>query len=1122
MVANVVKGALEQLDGPVGVPTLEELMGSTPCIFDSQSVGGPLFSTIGMAIRKATMTPSGPMLRNCFDIHVDAMRAADVSTVEGLSMGSSLSWDDTGGCYTTADATTRDAVVLMRSVTKSIFVDVQSDSAAVKAIMDDFVSEAAVNAVLLGKSEAILVLFYRSKDDEINTHVVKRVVDLPLSHARESLQFTILARALVAQAPMEWLNPIVRRLRVPIPSHSVVNLKHAKTRLRPSNLAQCEPVAHLRIKVYDQVIVPVTVTDRCRVFDMAVTWPLGNPSVSSMRYEEVLHGPSSTGSATLSLSRRQRISCHQMLNHDGNKPTHDVLDWSAALSAFRAGPAAVRSVVEVVTARGEHSHGPTTTITAARPAEGRIDWERILQQMENGRSLPSVVLELEREGMEVTTQDLANLRRRARTEASVKWLETCTSAEAQLLQGGDSGGLLASLFTNPEKVVVVLLTEFDIQDSGERSRPVAAGNRIVLKLPGSLVKAWLPTGQDPSQYQLFYLQHSDVARLQTLSHGEEDRRWCVLDQLLRPVSSRPSSLRPWKIPVQGDGKRLLLSAILHSSTDMLRVFARSPHQLHLDGTESFNREGYTGILPTGRDALGHNINVGFGLMRSENRTDFEFIVCTAMPMLLGRSLDRVCVMVSDGNRVLCTVIDSAISRGLYGRNEAVRRRCYFHIVLQPYLNKVAPLCLGDSAQTCPLKRALAICSHTKQKATTPAEVYHGLQVMRSCLETAQERLSAASWGVVDTWYHGISTAREKGFPGMTPGILTRWVSASSPVESEHAQAKGRGNNCGLPGVNKKISTQSASSMEDMRQRARRIRQRKDIQTQFCKGLPGVPMNLSSGFVGLVGQHWLSVTAKLQFSIRRDAYLEFTCTPLKMVQPDKLLPTFSEDARLRLSEDLVWVQCMPPRCGQDGLPCQHVVDFNCGQFGPEDVNTMYLTSVHGGLVDEQVHFSSRSTLRQRALVRVDLDQTYPLESQGSQAANSPLPAHSAFIAASGFATACATETTDSAAQASVDTEATVEYLQSMFWRVKNRATSNGVFLQEAVGAMERLWADIDEDELEEGLSASQGSTIVSRAVQSGGSQRRYLAPYEKRRAEKRNGQPRGGRASKRQERGTDGR
>jgi len=93
---------------------------------------------------------------------------------------------------------------------------------------------------------------------------------------------------------------------------------------------------------------------------------------------------------------------------------------------------------------------------------------------------------------------------------------------------------------------------------------------------------------------------------------------------------------------------------------------------------------------------------------------------------------------------------------------------------------------------------------------------------------------------------------------------------------------------------------------------------------------------------------------------------------------------------------------------------------------------------------------------------------------------------------------------------------------MFWRVKNRATSNGVFLQEAVGAMERLCADIDEDELEEGLSASQGSTIVSRAVQSGGSQRRYLAPYEKRRAKKRNGQPRGGRASKRQERGTDGR
>ena len=392
-----------------------------------------------------------------------------------------------------------------------------------------------------------------------------------------------------------------------------------------------------------------------------------------------------------------------------------------------------------------------------------------------------------------------------------------------------------------------------------------------------------------------------------------------------------------------------------------------------------NREGYTGVLPTGRNALGQNICVGYGLIRSENRVDLSFMVSTALPILLGRALDRCCVILSDGNQQICDAIDSAIALGTLGAGDAIRRLCTYHLEVQPYMNNVLPLALGPDSSTCPLRRAHAIFHYTKARAVGDQEVGDGMMAMRRCVDEAMAKLSAAGADKVEKWYVAIDSHRQQVFPGLNPGVMTGWESVSSPVESEHAQAKGKAHNsAGLSKMNRQHSTLQGSIGEDRRQEARQVRRCRATEIELSKAVQGVPEDVSTQLLSIAAEHFLRVTKTARHSICRVSETQLVCHPLHAEVVPPGFPEFRREVTLQLSPDLRTVSCLGARGKQDGLPCQHIVDFNLGTFAATDVIMPLHVTVHAGLLDELIHFSGRESLTLAAAVMVDVNALYPLQ------------------------------------------------------------------------------------------------------------------------------------------------
>ena len=147
-----------------------------------------------------------------------------------------------------------------------------------------------------------------------------------------------------------------------------------------------------------------------------------------------------------------------------------------------------------------------------------------------------------------------------------------------MYKGGDCGKLLATLFTDDSKIVVLQLIEID--DSGVSDMQTGTSpqlrhtsGRLVLKLPRRLACLW---EDEEGEYILYSLSPGPLSRLLSPPSGDAvDNRWCVLDQALRPSGTRPSALQPWRMPSADSGKKVIVASLFHSTIDLLRAFVKA-------------------------------------------------------------------------------------------------------------------------------------------------------------------------------------------------------------------------------------------------------------------------------------------------------------------------------------------------------------------------------------------------------------------------------------------------------------------------------------------------------------------------------------------------------------------
>jgi len=228
----------------------------------------------------------------------------------------------------------------------------------------------------------------------------------------------------------------------------------------------------------------------------------------------------------------------------------------------------------------------------------------------------------------------------------------------------------------------------------------------------------------------------------------------------------------------------------------------------------------------------------------------------ALPIFLGRTLDKTTVVVTDGGPALCNSVDAAIHAGLVGLCNAVRRRCFFHGCLQTFLNDVEIFCLSKSPEYCPLRRALDICRLTRRLATDKDDVTHAMTCVRSSVDAALLILGSAGKAAVQQWFTRVESLQDRLFPAANPGVLTFGEATVSPVEGEHADIKSKRHNSRLSGVSKQMSTAGASQREDQRQTLRGITRRKhqELELSKCLSVKGVPDDIAASCVRVVVLH----------------------------------------------------------------------------------------------------------------------------------------------------------------------------------------------------------------------------------------------------------------------------
>ena len=109
-----------------------------------------------------------------------------------------------------------------------------------------------------------------------------------------------------------------------------------------------------------------------------------------------------------------------------------------------------------------------------------------------------------------------------------------------------------------------------------------------------------------------------------------------------------------------------------------RQFELYPFVVHIDGTNSTNKESRPLVTVTGRDALGNQFTVLRSFIPNNQAWVFKWLFQTVFPTLLGKDvLTNIVVFVTDGDSQETSQLDNAIDVFF---PQAKRIRCIWHLV----------------------------------------------------------------------------------------------------------------------------------------------------------------------------------------------------------------------------------------------------------------------------------------------------------------------------------------------------------------------------------------------------------------------------------------------------------
>ena len=126
-------------------------------------------------------------------------------------------------------------------------------------------------------------------------------------------------------------------------------------------------------------------------------------------------------------------------------------------------------------------------------------------------------------------------------------------------------------------------------------------------------------------------------------------------------------------------------------------FKKCPEVIHVDGTESTNKEKYTLMTVVTKERSGKMVTTMQAFLPNQRNWVFKWLFCNVFPIFFSPYLlSRVRVIISDGDSCECNQIDAAIK--LFMPN-VIRVRCGWHIIDRGMDKKVANQCNKEHTPT---------------------------------------------------------------------------------------------------------------------------------------------------------------------------------------------------------------------------------------------------------------------------------------------------------------------------------------------------------------------------------------------------------------------------------------
>lgn len=927
----------------------------------------------------------------CFSEHLHAVLPTfDEEERETLQICTALRADGSSSVISSADAYTADTVICLRRVNESSIGAIRQKSDQGCKILESWKEELAVNAVLFKRSRGIFIAFTIDKmTGQLGRREVIECSNLDLKRGQWAIDCIRSARARLHALPVQLFPPRHQYLKLPVPVQPPTQAKRRKMSRVSSQMGHvCEPLCRIRLNFF--VSMKARVELRVPGFQrrtFSVDWTFGH---QQRQCNLPAHPPPAGGQQfcddegeVLSLSKRQRAEVRSwLLQLEASEESADsnLSPLSSGDGTFVALRLDRCTTAEVTTLVEHHSH-PRVRV---EPPDARLlpeaySWQAAMHQARLGRPFASILAELEEKGLGgVTRKDLANLKTKTLTQEQASWVRNWTSDELKLHDSGGCSELFVQLLRDDSKLFVLSARRSCVSGTSTASSGGRPSRLRLLKVPTRVAAQWGDTEEEGKPYRLYSFTSSGVNEvLQRSPPGELDTRWSVADRLFRPTTLRPRFLQPWDLEDAGGGA-LQITSMIHTNETQMRRFIRSPHRLHVDGTFGCSTTEYVSIFPVGQTPDPFNLCLGSAIARSENQEDIGFLLLEAIPLLYGRSLAKVRVVMADGSPVLQKVIQAAVERRVLGDALTIVRQCYFHAVVLPMVSKLLRFASAQGADH-PIRLALATTSATRRLAATEEEVWSGLDKMHEHIEHAQSLpdLPSTAKDKLQDWSHSVRLNAAKLFPGISPGLLTFGLSTSSPVEAEHSAAKGRGYRSGQTGLGKDKSLATGALVEAQRQVLREIEFKRRDAAHLAKVVSGVPASLGVQLTTAANKHLRHSLQDLgsRFAFSRNPSSEnvIVCKELTSdgerqiagLQAAPIVHLHIEDAKIRCSRRLCpsW---------QSGFPCPHQIHLNLGRVEAYDFHPIHLSSVATGALDDQIHFSAETVQPVLLPLRVRLD------------------------------------------------------------------------------------------------------------------------------------------------------